>query len=959
MITRNALRAIALASSCLAPLAALAQAPAPAADAQASPLAIGGMPITGEVGFGVMGVMGQNANQAGRYTGFNTTGVDLLGNFDLTGRDPWYSGGTRYFELNGENLVLQPGSSHFGSGIGSDNNWSSSVTNNFSNNGSLGFKAGQQGTWGVGVYGDSITYTGNAIDSLFTVNGNQGVLNQGLILYGGAPSQKSNVFAGGPGGKAITSFTGPQLAATGAMLPVQTGTRRDIVGGNFKYIWGDWTITGAFRHEHKEGSMEESFDQSGTGGGVAFALPIDYDTDRYDATAAYNTRLYQGTLQYTFSHFTDNNLFVTLPYPTANSTSPYQRSAAYSTPPSNSAHYVTLMLATNAIPETRINLNARVGLEKQDDTFPPNTASPGASSLLGTTGFFNLNPMLQGTGPNTSPDITATIYQVKLSASSHPIPNTDINAYYGVDGRNVTLNTYQVYGSGSGSDNGPGSTEYNGLPYAFVVPQDWLKQAAGGDVTYRLIPQYNTRLTLGYRADITDRSNAQVGHSWTNTGSAALMSDLGPQLNGKISFDYVDRSGNMSYLAPWLNLDGPTAGQTFSGAYYQAPMTSEAVTARLDYAAMDNLSADFFLQFKNENYTYPATPLIAGATALTIPITGVGTGVKQDTALTLGPDINYRPMKNLNLHLYYTYEYLMYNNLGNGDCADAANIASATLGCKGSAGYFQNKDTSGTHTVGVSGEWQATDKLKLKGDYTISYGSVAFTEFNGVFCPATPIASYQCVSNYPDVNSLMNSLRLTATYEVVPNIELMLQGVYTSYHNTDWRDDSSAIQGAGTTAISIVTPGYAQPNWSVGMVMAGMKIKFGAPPPMSPSMASAAASAPAPAMQPARSYLVFFDWDRSTLTDRARQIVKEAADNSTHVQYTRIEVNGYTDTSGTPQYNQGLSVRRADAVKAELIRDGVPVGSITTKGFGETHLLVPTGPGVREPQNRRVEIVIL
>ena len=42
--------------------------------------------------------------------------------------------------------------------------------------------------------------------------------------------------------------------------------------------------------------------------------------------------------------------------------------------------------------------------------------------------------------------------------------------------------------------------------------------------------------------------------------------------------------------------------------------------------------------------------------------------------------------------------------------------------------------------------------------------------------------------------------------------------------------------------------------------------------------------------------------------------MKEAADNSTHVQVTRIEVNGYTDTSGTPKYNLGLSIRRAKAV---------------------------------------------
>jgi OmpA-OmpF porin, OOP family len=137
-------------------------------------------------------------------------------------------------------------------------------------------------------------------------------------------------------------------------------------------------------------------------------------------------------------------------------------------------------------------------------------------------------------------------------------------------------------------------------------------------------------------------------------------------------------------------------------------------------------------------------------------------------------------------------------------------------------------------------------------------------------------------------------------------------------------------------------------------ILFGVRYNFGQSPPPPPAPAPTAV----PAQAPARSYLVFFDWDSARLTDRARQIIREAADNSTRVQYTRIEVNGYTDTSGTPRYNQGLSIRRAEAVAGELVRDGVAREAIGVQGFGDTHLLVPTGPGVREPQNRRVEIII-
>jgi OmpA-OmpF porin, OOP family len=132
----------------------------------------------------------------------------------------------------------------------------------------------------------------------------------------------------------------------------------------------------------------------------------------------------------------------------------------------------------------------------------------------------------------------------------------------------------------------------------------------------------------------------------------------------------------------------------------------------------------------------------------------------------------------------------------------------------------------------------------------------------------------------------------------------------------------------------------------------GVRYAFDVPPP-----AATATTAP-PAAPAARSYLVFFDWDKANLTDRARGIIRDAATNVTKVAYTRIEVNGNADTSGTHAYNQGLSQRRADAVAAELVKDGVPKAAISITAFGDTHLLVPTGPGVREPQNRRVEIVI-
>ncbi|GBQ17884.1 OmpA family protein [Komagataeibacter rhaeticus] len=188
-------------------------------------------------------------------------------------------------------------------------------------------------------------------------------------------------------------------------------------------------------------------------------------------------------------------------------------------------------------------------------------------------------------------------------------------------------------------------------------------------------------------------------------------------------------------------------------------------------------------------------------------------------------------------------------------------------------------------------------------------------------------------------------LQMTTEYRMVGQVESFSMGNITQSYTANYGADNSH-------------PSYDH-RFNHQFIV-GVRYAFNTAPPPPP---------PAPAVVPpvpavARTYLVFFDWDGAALTGRAREIVAQAAQASTHVQTTRIEVNGYTDNSAAQpgprgqQYNLGLSLRRADSVKAELIRDGVPASAIGVQGYGEARPLVPTGPDTREPQNRRVEIIL-
>ncbi len=104
---------------------------------------------------------------------------------------------------------------------------------------------------------------------------------------------------------------------------------------------------------------------------------------------------------------------------------------------------------------------------------------------------------------------------------------------------------------------------------------------------------------------------------------------------------------------------------------------------------------------------------------------------------------------------------------------------------------------------------------------------------------------------------------------------------------------------------------------------------------------------------------ITFDTGSDRIRDDFQEVLRSVAIVVKEYDQTYIYVDGHTDTTGSHQFNQDLSERRAWAVADRLIRRDVLPGRFIVRGFGETQLAVPTGDNVNEPANRRVEIQIV
>ena len=295
-------------------------------------------------------------------------------------------------------------------------------------------------------------------------------------------------------------------------------------------------------------------------------------------------------------------------------------------------------------------------------------------------------------------------------------------------------------------------------------------------------------------------------------------------------------------------------------------------------------------------------------------------------------------------------------------------------------GVSINRSFNSGFNVGARAGYQ-TGPWRFEGEYSYRENGSNLTRFgnrfngtldtnsfmaNGIYdfnvgWPVTPhigmgigVAELNGNLNGPAIGYRSKTSDAVFAYQAIAGVRYMINPALAFDLDYRYRGSADATYHARAFTVGgVAFPGRTYVgSANSNNVVASLTYLFGAaaPPPMAVPMP------PPPPPQAAQVFLVFFDWDRDTVTSEGMAIIRQAAAAFQAGGAVQIQVTGYTDRSGSPGYNQRLSERRANNVARALAGMGVPKNQMAVSGRGENDNRVPTANGVREPQNRRVEI---
>ncbi|MGA7673593.1 MAG: MtrB/PioB family decaheme-associated outer membrane protein [Rhizomicrobium sp.] len=758
---------------------------APPAAAQA-PVPQGLSNSIGEITLGVGGVSDSSAVY-GRYNGMPDSGVGMLAAWKIHDHDAWDSGGTHYINFTGDNV-------NFGFG-------------KIAPEASLNLKIGDQGEWWLAASYDAMTYTASDnFASILDKNGNLSPAYQAALVANGlyfndtttAPPPSSK-FGSFNASTHIASSSPVAVYGPGNQLLEKVGTRRDKEALRAGYELGSWQFTAGVSHEHKSGTLEQSMTTGGNNAGmVTFPMPIDYDTDAYTISAAYNTDDMQASFSYEYSNFTDNNAggysFQGWNFSafkdtsvTPNAYTSYARSGDYSLPPSNQAHTFTGQFGYNLSPTSRLNATAVYGLQLQNDPFVTATNSGYISSPAGAA----LSAQL-ASNPTSLNGLVQTFFG-NVALTSRPFPKLDLRASYTIDARDPQTSAMWIYGD---------PTDNTSLKYREAVPESWTKQDVVLTAGYHILP--DTRVTVGYAFRAEHRGNAITHDTQENEESVKVISTLATNVTASLGYVHSDRTASTPDYSLWLVQIPSDCGSTLATLgcqqvpFYEAARTQDAVTGMVTAMLGQKTSLSLFSKFSNDKYHLP----IAVYNATVNP----SVGINHDYSVQAGPDVAYQIDKDEEVHAFYTFLRTYRAIRGLND------QVSTTAG----GNYYSEASTYDIHTAGIGGTWRASDKLKFGADYTYSYGRQGFAQ-SGSW---DTTEAGQTFGGDPALNtqSSDHQVKVHAAYDYSPDLSFYLSYRFDSLDTTDW-----ALVGA---SVGQVLTGDVPPKYNVHTVMAAVTVKL-------------------------------------------------------------------------------------------------------------------------------------
>ncbi len=726
---RKALRTAALMASCALPIDAMAdefdidEAPAQSPAKKPVPMNEAGV----EVGFQHGGSAAFN-----RFSGTVESGIVTGGWFHLQQRATGAEDGTFYLKADGNNIDFR--------------------SNALLPDASAALRLGQQGVWDARLQYDGIPF--RQADNYHTLFGSSGQLLNGLT----------------PASINTTSTNAAGVARVNQYLSaVDVGTRRDRIGGDLTYAGlEDWRLTTKLDHEHKHGTKINSVLFNANNNFATILEPVNYDSDRFTATAAYTTRPVQAQFSYIFSSFTNNVAEFVAQTPFNAATHAGYDGTRYSLPPSNSEHRLKAQFGINATEATRLAVNLSYGLQLQNEEFKARH-----------------NEVAPTLGDSTYDGMIQTLYG-NVVLTSRPLTDWNFRAAYTADDRENSSTSYWQ----KAPYRGDGTSVFNGNTGIHVNPAySFFNQKSDLELGYRLAK--STRLILDYAYRNNLRSDSVTNRNQESTFGGRVQSTLAQGLSGMLGYSHSVREAT-TFLG---NRGWNETGRT---------VTTETDLKIFSYAARDRDEVK-----GNLNATFGES-LSLGTTARWIEDRFPHTyfGITNNHILSLGSDASYSPAPGVTTHLYYTF---------------LENFTGMRINASATGTNWTLRNTDITHALGAGAEWQITDDIKLSLDNVVTYGNTSFEE-GSLWRGAGTASAANTATSLPDSNSLVNTLKMAGEYKISDGLFLGLTGLWERYSSKDYLNTQAAASASNASTATVVLPGEGNPGYSAGMIVASARM---------------------------------------------------------------------------------------------------------------------------------------